>query len=61
MTAIEWLEDTIDEKHMGEFLKSVIEYAKHMEKQQIIEAFEEGNRYKFASAGEKYYNNTFKK
>ena len=30
-TAVEWMEDTIDKKHMGEYLQSVINQAKEIE------------------------------
>ncbi len=33
-TAVEWMEDTIDKKHMGEYLQSVINQAKEIEKEE---------------------------
>ena len=36
-TAVEWLENKIGKEHMGDFLKSIIEQAKEMEKEQMIE------------------------
>jgi hypothetical protein len=30
-TAVEWMENTIDKKHMGEYLQSVINQAKEIE------------------------------
>ena len=33
-SAVEWMEDTIDKKHMGEYLQSVINQAKEMEKEE---------------------------
>ena len=30
-SAVEWMEDTIDKKHMGEYLQSVINQAKEIE------------------------------
>jgi hypothetical protein len=33
-SAVEWMEDTIDKKHMGEYLQSVINQAKKMEKEE---------------------------
>ena len=35
--------------------------AKEMEKQEIIDAYEKGDKYKFEISGEQYYNQTFKK
>ena len=34
--------------------------AKEMEKQQIMDAYDEGRNYGFKSNGEEYYNETFK-
>jgi predicted secreted protein len=65
MTAVEWIEETIDKKHMGAFLKSIIEQAKELEKQQIIDSFNKGfitdqwDKSKENKA-EQYYNETFK-
>ena len=64
-TAVEWLENKIGKEHMGDFLKSVIEQAKEMEKEQIIEAHEEGFysppfKKSRRREAEKYYNETFK-
>jgi hypothetical protein len=58
MTAVEWIEETIDKKHMGAFLKSIIEQAKELEKQQIIDAYETSHISMMTS--EQYYNETFK-
>jgi hypothetical protein len=61
-TAIEWLEQAIERKHMGEFLKALIEQAKEIEmlqhKKTWIEAMycESGDIKEF----EKYYNDTYK-
>ena len=66
MTAVEWIEETIDKKHMGAFLKSIIEQAKELEKQQIEKAFESGDLFSstwFDGINEtstNYYNETFK-
>jgi hypothetical protein len=71
MTALQWLEEKIGDKHMGEFLKSLIKQAKEMEKQQIIDAH--GDKQKLKSnpgslvtygywyKGEDYYNDNFNK
>jgi hypothetical protein len=33
-SAVEWMENTIDKKHMGEYLQSVINQAKEIEKEE---------------------------
>jgi hypothetical protein len=74
-TAVAWLQEEIDNKDMGEipmWIYQFIEQAKAMEKEQIIDAFDEGKSdgYKTArewdemilwSTAEQYYNETFKK
>jgi hypothetical protein len=57
-TAVEWIEEVIDKRHMGSFLKSLIEKAKEMEKEQIIDAYETSHISMMTS--EQYYNETFK-
>ena len=58
-TAVEWL---IEQLHIGKELSTVIRQAKAMEKQQIIDAYqnvlfdEDGN----LLTAEQYYNETFK-
>jgi len=42
-------------------MKKPIEQAKEMEKQQIIDAYETGDKYKFEAPAEQYYNETYKK
>ena len=56
MTALEWFYQRI----LAKDIKEVFEQAKEMEKQQIIDAFETGDKYKFEVSGEQYYNETFK-
>ena len=65
MTAIEWLIDQIDNK--GKWRNEVLNQAKEMEKQQIIDAH--GSKlkksrgvtnYEYWYTGEQYYNETFK-
>ena len=59
-TAVEWL---VEEIHKNiEFIPvSMQEQAKEMEKEQIIDAFDEGNPNGFIiKCGEQYYNETFK-
>ena len=59
VTAVEWL---IEQLHIGKELSTVIRQAKAMEKQQIIDAYqnvlfdEDGN----LLTAEQYYNETFK-
>jgi hypothetical protein len=65
-TAVEWLENRIKvliPKDIGSQLmfKSNIAKAKVLEKQQIIDAYEKGDKYKLEISGEQYYNETFKK
>ena len=59
MTAVEWLVEKFDLTSDSPIIKNVIEQAKEMEKQQIIDAFLEGcsdNN----NDGFEYYNQTFK-
>ena len=58
-TAVEWLINKLDgENHLSiNEINRVVEQAKEMEKEQIIEANE--NKMLFIS-GEEYYNETFK-
>jgi len=66
-TAVEWIEEVIDKRHMGSFLKSLIEKAKAMEKEQIIDAHfaaqKEDLRFWDEAKQEalEYYNETYKK
>jgi hypothetical protein len=63
-TSVEWLENRIKvliPKDIGSQLmfKSNIAKAKVLEKQQIIDAYEKGDKYKLEISGEQYYNETF--
>ena len=68
MTALEWLEQEIDLHlhdslaHAGIDLHMYIKQAKLIEKQQIIDAWDDGYRefYDGSSNPEVYYNETFK-
>ena len=53
-TAVEWL---IKEFNLEEF-KATIEFAKAMEKEQIIDAFDSGLNYDYDDS-ETYYNKTY--
>lgn len=66
-TAVEWIEETIGKNNMGNFLKDVLQKAKEMEKEQIMDAWLEGNSTECDADGfaqrmemEQYYNETFK-
>jgi hypothetical protein len=69
-TAVEWIEEVIDKRHMGSFLKSLIEKAKEMEKQAHEETWDVAHQAgRFEGKGiaeenwqtfEQYYNETFK-
>jgi hypothetical protein len=59
-TAVEWLVEQIENKNGKEFnsyFKEFIEQAKEMEKEQIIEAYCNGDD---NISAEQYYNETFK-
>jgi hypothetical protein len=66
-TAVEWFMEQIGEKQPNglyvidtlEDVKNVFAQAKEMEKQQIIDAYNEGHIQ--LVNGEQYYNDTFKK
>ena len=59
MTAVEWL---VDQYTQGNYSWEVYEQAKEMEKEQIKEAFEDGNEQGFiCKEGIEYYNETYKK
>ena len=57
-TAVEWLAKELLREHPIQTNHDVIEQAKEMEKQQIIDAFNEG--YFDEKSSEQYYNETFK-
>jgi hypothetical protein len=59
-TAVEWLLEQIENKNGKEFTSYYTEFiqqAKEMEKQQIVNAYDEGV---IIHWGEQYYNDTFK-
>jgi hypothetical protein len=59
-TAVEWLVSQLNKQGFAQVVTDEeIEQAKEMEKQQIIDAFTNGDNYNFAN-GEQYYNETFK-
>jgi len=58
-TAVEWLVNEITSLNTGFTFGEIVEYAKQMEKEQVIDAFNEPLFSKFQTA-EQYYNETFK-
>lgn len=65
MTAVEWLVEKLDQ-NFDYVADTIIEQAKEMEKQQIIDAYEEGTYHNTLGnedyeTSEQYYNETFKK
>ena len=63
-TAVEWLEDNFSYVTSGNMtMEYLIEQSKEMEKQQIIDAYDDGN-YAYGMGikePEQYYNETFNK
>jgi predicted secreted protein len=62
-TAVEWLVEELTKQNMFMHLfAKEIEQAKEMEKQQVIDAWNDGYRefYDGSSTPEEYYNQTFK-
>ena len=63
MTAVEWLQLEIDNKDMGEipmWIYQFIEQAKELEKQQIIEAYYDGEcNWDSDKTAEQYYKETY--
>jgi spore coat polysaccharide biosynthesis protein SpsF (cytidylyltransferase family) len=61
-TAVEWLLDRIEDvDNSPEIWELIKDKAKEMEKQQIIDAYEKGDKYKLEISGEQHYNQTFNK
>jgi hypothetical protein len=62
-TAVEWLVEQLDgERHLTENeIKRLIQQAKEIEKEQIINAYDRGhNEYDIYRNGQNYYNETYK-
>ena len=60
-TAVEWLVYVVQSNIAPNYIpKEIVQQAKEMEKQQIIDAYETGDKYKTEISGEKYYNEQFK-
>ena len=65
-TAVDWLIDQLIPKDQHEGIMDIIQEAKEMEKQQIVDACNlQRNDYRgmptYNKSGEQYYNETFKK
>jgi len=68
-TAVEWLIEKLKNVEYNPLQKNgysiaeerLYNQAKEMEKQQIIDAYDNGNRSFFEKSGKKYYNETFNK
>jgi hypothetical protein len=62
MTAVQWLEIAVQNKlasEMGPYFQEAFEQAKQMEKEQIVETYNEG-ALDGLQLGEAYYNHVFK-
>jgi HEPN domain-containing protein len=69
-TAVEWLREKLWKEFNFSFSDNILEQAKAMEKEQIIDAYWGGlngaindysdNKIKFGGGAEQYYNETFK-
>ena len=62
MTAVQWLEIAVQNKlasEMGPYFAEAFEQAKAMEKEQIVETYNEG-ALDGLQLGEQYYNHVFK-
>lgn len=65
-TAVDWLIERWKklqkegEKMSWNQIIQITELAKALEKQQIVDAYERGDKYKFEIPAEQYYNETYK-
>jgi len=69
-TAVEWVLEKLTETHTNDEWKKIIKQAKEMEKQQLIDTWDDGfdfgyyygkyNENSEINSGEEYYNNIFK-
>ena len=60
-TAVDWLFQMLNNPNSDqEFAKKLLDKAKEMEKEQVIEAWEDGQDSFSSRTAEKYYNETFK-
>ena len=61
-SAVEWLVEQLIPNAMRMFdatTCNAIEQARQMEKEQIIDAYEQGDKYKLNFSGEQYYKETY--
>ena len=60
-TAVEWLREKLWKEFNFSFSDNILEQAKEMEKEHIINAYDMGhNEYDIYRNGQNYYNETFK-
>jgi hypothetical protein len=59
-TAVEWIQQQVKQQGITHYfsLTEILEQAKEMEKQQIIDAYDKG--YEYFDDSESYYNKTYK-
>jgi hypothetical protein len=62
-TSVEWYakQMQLKEKFTQEEFNNITNQAKEMEKQQVIDAYETGDKYKLEVPGKQYYKETFNK
>jgi len=58
-TAVELLEQQLKERYSLMNSEPLFEQAKQMEKEQIIDAYEQGDKYKLNFSGEQYFNELY--
>jgi hypothetical protein len=58
-TAVELLEQQLKERYSLMNSEPLFEQAKEMHKEQMIDAYEQGDKYKLNFSGEQYYNETY--
>lgn len=60
-TAVEWLIEQMKKPYADKHIMDILDQAKQLEKQQIVDAYERGDKYKFETPGEQYYTETYGK
>lgn len=60
-TTIVWIQRIVDDNPLifREELKDVIKYARQFEKEQIVQAYEDGQKGVAGQNGDSYYNNKY--
>ena len=58
-TAVEWLEQQLNHRFPLMNSEPLFEQAKQMEKEQTIDAYEQGDKYKLNFSGEQFYNENY--